>query len=89
MGIVEEGTKTAIPSLVPVLLGRMRASPFIFYRGIAALIVADLRRSPVSGINTQFCEDGHFSSCGKRIAPDRSFVFAINDFNDELGVPCN
>ena len=39
--IIEEGTKTAIPSLVPIRYGRMSASPFTFYRGTAAIMAAD------------------------------------------------
>ena len=42
VGIIEEGTKTAIKSLVPIRYGRMSASPFTFYRGTAAIMAADL-----------------------------------------------
>ena len=40
VGIIEEGTKTAIPSLVQIRYGQMSASPFTFYRGTAAIMAA-------------------------------------------------
>jgi uncharacterized protein (DUF2252 family) len=85
--IIEEGTTTAIPSLVPIRYGRMSASPFTFYRGTAALMAADLRVSPVTGINAQLCGDAHLSNFGLYGAPDRSIVFDINDFDETLGGP--
>ena len=85
--IIEEGTKTAIPSLVPIRYGRMSASPFTFYRGTAALMAADLRGGPVTGINAQLCGDAHLSNFGLYGAPDRSMVFDINDFDETLGGP--
>ena len=85
--IIEEGTKTAIPSLVPIRYGRMSASPFTFYRGTAALMAADLRSGPVTGINAQLCGDAHLSNFGLYGAPNRSMVFDINDFDETLGGP--
>lgn len=85
--IIEEGTKTAIPSLVPIRYGRMSANPFTFYRGTAALMAADLRDTAVTGINAQLCGDAHLSNFGLYGAPDRSMVFDINDFDETLGGP--
>jgi uncharacterized protein (DUF2252 family) len=87
VGIIEEGTKTAIPSLVPIRYGRMSASPFTFYRGTAAIMAADLRPTAVTGINAQLCGDAHLSNFGLYGAPNRSMVFDINDFDETLAGP--
>ena len=85
--IIEEGTKTAIQSLVPIRYGRMSASPFTFYRGTAAIMAADLRPTAVTGINAQLCGDAHLSNFGLYGAPNRSMVFDINDFDETLAGP--
>jgi uncharacterized protein (DUF2252 family) len=87
VGIIEEGTKTAIQSLVPIRYGRMSASPFTFYRGTAAIMAADLRPTAVTGINAQLCGDAHLSNFGLYGAPNRSIVFDINDFDETLMGP--
>jgi uncharacterized protein (DUF2252 family) len=87
VAIIEEGTKTAIPSLVPIRYGRMSASPFTFYRGTASIMAADLRPTAVTGINAQLCGDAHLSNFGLFGAPDRSLVFDINDFDETLAGP--
>ena len=87
VGIIEEGTETAIPSLVPIRYGRMSASPFTFYRGTAAIMAADLRATAVTGINAQLCGDAHLSNFGLYGAPDRSIVLDINDFDETLKGP--
>jgi uncharacterized protein (DUF2252 family) len=85
--IIEEGAKTAIPSLVPIRYGRMSASPFTFYRGTAAIMAADLRTTSVTGIHAQLCGDAHLSNFGLYGAPNRSIVFDINDFDETLAGP--
>ena len=87
VGIIEEGTKTAIQSLVPIRYGRMSASPFTFFRGTAAVMAADLRRTAATGINAQLCGDAHLSNFGLYGAPNRSIVFDINDFDETLPGP--
>ena len=87
VGIIEEGTKTAIKSLVPIRYGRMSASPFTFFRGTAAIMAADLRPTAVTGINAQLCGDAHLSNFGLYGAADRSIVFDINDFDETLPGP--
>ena len=87
VGIIVEGTKTAIPSLVPIRYGRMSASPFTFYRGTAAIMAADLRPTAVTGIKAQLCGDAHLSNFGLYGAPNRSMVFDINDFDETLAGP--
>ncbi len=85
--IIQEGTATAIPGLVPIRYGRMSASPFTFYRGTAAIMAADLAPTPNSGINAQLCGDAHLSNFGLFGAPDRALLFDVNDFDETLPGP--
>jgi uncharacterized protein (DUF2252 family) len=73
--------------LVPIRYGRMSASPFTFYRGTAAIMAADLRSTPVTGVKAQLCGDAHLSNFGLYGAPNRSIVFDINDFDETLAGP--
>jgi uncharacterized protein (DUF2252 family) len=65
----------------------MLASPFTFYRGAAAVMSADLARTPASGIVVQACGDAHISNFGAFAAPDRRLVFSPNDFDETLPGP--
>ncbi len=47
--ILEASNKGRLPELIPVRYGRMIPSPFIFYRGAAAIMAADLARRPFTG----------------------------------------
>jgi uncharacterized protein (DUF2252 family) len=73
--------------LVPIRYGRMLVSPFIFYRGAAAVMAADLAATPDSGIVTQACGDAHISNFGGFAAQDRRLVFGPNDFDETLPGP--
>ncbi|MDX6590310.1 MAG: hypothetical protein QOI84_1584, partial [Solirubrobacterales bacterium] len=48
--VLERQALTRVPELVPIRYGRMAASPFAFFRGAAAVMSADLARTPVSGL---------------------------------------
>jgi uncharacterized protein (DUF2252 family) len=74
-------------SLVPIRYGRMLESPFAFYRGAAAVMAADLAKTPVSGITAQLCGDAHLSNFGGFASPDRTMVFDCNDFDETLPGP--
>jgi uncharacterized protein (DUF2252 family) len=87
VAIIQEGTKTAIQSLVPIRYGRMSASPFTFYRGTASIMAADLAPTPSTGIKVQLCGDAHLSNFGLFGAPDRSLLFDVNDFDETLPGP--
>ena len=76
-----------VPELVPIRHGRMLASPFAFFRGAAALMAADLARTPRSGLEVQLCGDAHLSNFGGFAAPDRELVFDINDFDETARGP--
>ena len=47
--LLSESNAGRVESLIPIRFGRMSASPFAFYRGSAALMAADLAKTPTSG----------------------------------------
>jgi uncharacterized protein (DUF2252 family) len=79
--------QTRTPQLVPIRHGRMLRSPSAFFRGAAAIMAADLRATPVTGIRVQCCGDAHLANFGAFAAPDRSLVFDLNDFDETLPGP--
>ena len=76
-----------VQELIPIRYGRMLVSPFMFYRGAAAVMAADLAATPDSGIVVQACGDAHISNFGGFAAPDRRLVFGPNDFDETLPGP--
>ena len=65
----------------------MVKTPFAFYRGAAAIMAADLAATPVTGVRAQLCGDAHLANFGGFAAPDRGFVFDVNDFDETLPGP--
>jgi Uncharacterized protein conserved in bacteria (DUF2252) len=55
VALPEEQDATRMPGLVPVRHGRMMVSPFTFYRGVAAIMAADLAATSVAGLEAQLC----------------------------------
>lgn len=53
-----------LEELVPIRYGRMLQSPFAFYRGSAAVMAADLAKTPATGIRVQACGDCHLMNFG-------------------------
>ena len=84
--LVAQGTNR-VPELLPIRYGRMLASPFTFYRGAAAVMAADLARTPVSQVVVQACGDAHLSNFGLFGTPERRLIFDINDFDETLPGP--
>lgn len=78
-----------MPELVPVRYGGMLVSPFTFYRGAAFIMAADLASIPRSGLDVQCCGDAHLSNFGVFASPERSLVFDLNDFDENLPAPGN
>ena len=78
---------TRVPELVPIRYGRMLVSPFTFFRGAAAIMAADLSRTPSSGLMCQLCGDAHLSNFGAFASPERRLVFDINDFDETYPGP--
>jgi uncharacterized protein (DUF2252 family) len=73
--------------LVPIRHQRMSQSAFAFYRGTAAIMAADLSKTPASGISVQACGDAHLSNFGGFASPERDLVFDVNDFDETLRGP--
>jgi uncharacterized protein (DUF2252 family) len=65
----------------------MLRTPFAFFRGAAAVMAADLARTPTSGLRVQLCGDAHLENFGGYAAPDRNLVFDVNDFDETLPGP--
>jgi uncharacterized protein (DUF2252 family) len=76
-----------VPELLPIRYGRMRQSPFAFFRGCAALMASDLAATPLTGIKVQACGDCHAANFGGFASPERELLFDINDFDETLPGP--
>lgn len=87
IAVLERQASSRVPELVPIRYGRMLGSPFAFYRGAAAVMAADLGRSPTTGLNAQLCGDAHLSNFGVFASPERDMLFDINDFDETLAGP--
>ena len=87
VGLLQAQAATRLQELVPIRYGRMLVSPFTFYRGAAAIMAADLSRTPDSGIVVQACGDAHISNFGGFAAQDRRLLFGPNDFDETLPGP--
>ena len=87
VALLEEQNRTREPDLVPVRHGRMMVSPFTFYRGAAKIMAADLKDTPVAGLNAQLCGDAHLSNFGVFASPERRLMFDLNDFDETLPGP--
>ena len=74
--------ETRLHRLVPIRHRRMLASPFAFYRGGAAVMAADLARTPATGLVVQACGDAHLANFGVFGSPERALVFDLNDFDE-------
>jgi uncharacterized protein (DUF2252 family) len=73
--------------LFPIRYGRMKQSPFGFYRGAAAVMACDLAQTPATGIRVQACGDCHAANFGGFASPERRLIFDINDFDETLPAP--
>jgi hypothetical protein len=87
IGILIEQGKSRIQELLLIRYGRMRADPFAFLRGAAAVMAADLAHTPATGIRIQACGDAHLASFGSYATPEGLPVFDINDFDETLPAP--
>ena len=87
LAILDRGGAGRLPDLVPIRYGRMLASPFAFYRGSAAVMAADLAKTPATGIRVQACGDCHLANFGGFATPERNIIFDINDFDETSPAP--
>ncbi|WP_394249589.1 DUF2252 domain-containing protein [Arthrobacter pityocampae] len=85
--ILRDQEKGRVPELIPLRHERMAASPFAFFRGGAAIMAADLRDTPTTGLDVQLCGDAHISNFGGFASPERRLVFDLNDFDETLPGP--
>jgi uncharacterized protein (DUF2252 family) len=85
--LLKQEARGRVPALLPIRYGRMRASPFAFLRGSAAVMAADLAETPVTGVYVQACGDCHISNFGGYASPERRLIFDINDFDETLPAP--
>lgn len=85
--ILLEAGRHRIASLLPIRYDRMRASPFAFFRGGAAIMAADLADTPVTGLWVQACGDCHLANFGTFASPEGTPVFDVNDFDETLPAP--
>jgi uncharacterized protein (DUF2252 family) len=76
-----------LPELLPIRYGRMRQSPFAFFRGSVAVMAWDLSKTPSTGIRVQSCGDCHAANFGGFASPERRLLFDINDFDETLQAP--
>jgi len=87
VALLKETDSGKLPALIPIRYARMRASPFAFFRGAAALMAADLAHTPVTSLRVQACGDCHVANFGGFGTPERRLVFDINDFDETLPAP--
>lgn len=87
LDILQAQEETRVPGLIPIRHERMAASPFAFFRGGAAIMAADLRHTPTTGLTVQLCGDAHIGNFGGFASPERRLVFDINDFDETLPGP--
>jgi uncharacterized protein (DUF2252 family) len=85
--VLDQFNATRMQELVPLRWGRMLNSPFAFFRGSAALMSADLAKTPRTDVMVQACGDCHLLNFGAYATPERNIVFDINDFDETLPAP--
>jgi len=85
--LLKESDRGRLSELLPIRYGRMRVSPFAFFRGAAALMAWDLAATPNTKIRVQACGDCHLLNFGGYGSPERRLVFDINDFDETLPAP--
>jgi uncharacterized protein (DUF2252 family) len=84
VGLLLETSKERIAELLPIRWERMKASPFTFLRGAAAVMARDLGSSPASGLKVQACGDCHLMNFGAFATAEGNALFDINDFDETL-----
>ena len=85
--LLQNSDRGRLPELLPIRYGRMRQSPFAFFRGSAAVMAWDLSTTPTTKIRVQACGDCHVANFGGFASPERRLLFDINDFDETLPAP--
>ncbi len=86
VGIIEAQGASRLAALLPIRYARMSASPLAFLRGAAAIMAADLARTPATGLRAQSGGDCHLANFGSYPTP-AGVIFDINDFDETLPAP--
>ena len=84
--LIEQG-QSRLPDLLPERYFRMKATPFTFMRGAAAVMAADLATTPRTGLKVQAAGDCHCLNFGGFATPERRLAFDINDFDETAVAP--
>ncbi|MEI6234256.1 MAG: DUF2252 domain-containing protein [Planctomycetota bacterium] len=87
VSLLMEANKGRARKLLPMKFDRMKTNAFVFYRGAASLMAADLSGTPNSGIRVQICGDAHVKNLGTYATPDGRLVFDVNDFDETITAP--
>lgn len=87
LGILHAQHANRLQNLIDLRVERMSANAFAFYRGTAAIQVADLAAAPTTGAEVVICGDAHLSNFGIYRSPENSMVFDINDFDESTVGP--
>ena len=87
ISVLQHSDGGRLQELLPIRYGRMKQSPFAFYRGAAAVMAFDLAQMPATGIRLQTCGDCHAANFGGFASPERRLLFDINDFDETLPAP--
>ena len=85
--LLDRAERGRVPALVKLKHQLMAQSPFVFFRGAAPVMAADLALLPNTGIEAQICGDAHVRNLGAFAAPDGRLVFDINDFDETIRGP--
>ena len=84
--LIEQG-ESRLPDLLPLRYARMKATPFTFLRGAAAVMAADLASTSSNGLMVQAAGDCHCLNFGGFATPERRLAFDINDFDETAVAP--
>ena len=87
LGILRAQHANRLQNLIDLRVERMSANAFAFYRGTAAIQVADLAEAPTTGAEVVVCGDAHLSNFGVYRSPENAMVFDINDFDESTVGP--
>src|ERR1700746_2966216 len=87
LALLQRAERGRIPALLRLKHGLMGQSPFVYFRGAAPVMAADLSVLPNTGIVSQLCGDAHVRNLGAFAAPDGRLVFDINDFDETIRAP--
>ena len=85
--LLERAERGRVPALLKLKHQLMAQSPFLYFRGAAPVMAADLSVIPNTGIHSQLCGDAHVRNVGAFAAPDGRLVFDINDFDETIRGP--